>query len=117
MYVSDVPGTLTVKNQHNQVVVDRVDILASADFVTEFTLEEGLNPYLVTFIPDKDYIPGENQVLDSYEPITMIHEVTYKSFDQEVIHVASNGVADGEGTIESRWILYSNFLCATGANN
>ena len=107
VYVSDVPGTLTVKNQHNQVVVDRVDILASADFVTEFTLEEGLNPYLVTFIPDKDYIPGENQVLDSYEPITMIHEVTYKSFNQEVIHVASNGVADGEGTIESPVDIYT----------
>lgn len=98
VYVSDVPGTLTIKDSKGTMLADEVTITADVDYTKALTLSEGLNSYQVIFTPQADFIPGDNQVLDSYEPVTLSHQVTYRRFDGEDIYVTPTGLSSALGT-------------------
>jgi pectate disaccharide-lyase len=107
VYASDVPGTLTVHDATHKKLVDSADITANVDFKQQFKLTSGLNSYTIVFTPDADFSPGINEELDSYEPITLTHNVTHRSFADKKIYVSSSGTVEGTGTIASPVDIYT----------
>ena len=49
---------------------------------TDVTLHYGDNKFKVNFTPDKDYKPGEYEVLSSYEAVSFDFTVSYKAYGE-----------------------------------
>ncbi len=67
----------------------------------------GTNTYTVSFTPDADYIPGNNQILDSYDTVNMTHQVNYRTFSGNNIYVSPTGTQGGAGTVGSPIDIYT----------
>ena len=107
VYVSDVPGTLTVTAVDGSILVDSANVTADVDYEASWKLAKGNNGYIVAFTPEAGYIPGENQELDSYETVRLELNVNYQSFDNEIIYVSPEGTSEGAGTLESPVDIYT----------
>lgn len=107
-------GTLVITDADGKEVKNEA-IKANTNVVTQVTLANGVNDYTVTFTPNTDYKPGENQLLTSYDAVTFTHSVTYKTFctDTNVVYVAPNGLATNNGTKESPLDIYTAVSYAT----
>ncbi|MBN2222448.1 MAG: right-handed parallel beta-helix repeat-containing protein, partial [Vallitaleaceae bacterium] len=101
VYVADVPGTLTVLNENGSKLVDEESIQKGIDFTKQFQLQFGVNHYTVKFTPQADYVPGDNQILDSYETVTTEHQVIFRSFPGSSIYVSPTGKDTNSGSSNS----------------
>ena len=74
-------------------------------------LKAGTNSVELVFSPDKDYVPGENQVMakwnekgkleESYSDIIVSYAIEQRSLGTSVIYVSPEGRSDGDGSAES----------------
>ena len=96
VYYGNADGSLTIVDGQGNVLADAQHVMANTKNPFPTVLTEGENTFTVTFVPDADYKPSEFQMLNSYEPATFTHTVTYSSFNAEQnIYVAPGGTGDG----------------------
>ena len=104
LFLANCDGKLTIMDSSGNVLVKDAEVKANTTAKpVQVTLSEGKNRYKLIFTPDKDYIPGEYQKMESYEPIEISHIVNYKTYDSEsgYIWVSPHGSSSGIGTKES----------------
>ncbi len=107
VYVSDVPGTLIVKDANGKAVIPEAKLKADVDFVETLKLSEGKNDFVIQFTPDANYIPGENQLLESYETVTTNFTVEYRAYAGSKLYVTPDGTKTGSGTKKSPLDIYT----------
>jgi pectate disaccharide-lyase len=107
VYVSEVPGTLTVKDATGKTVIAEEKISAKVDFTKNLVLSAGKNNFTVEFTPEADYIPGENQRLVSYDTVTTLFTVEYRAYAGSKLYVSPMGTPGGKGTKELPLDIYT----------
>ncbi len=71
------------------------------------TLKEGKNEFTITFVPDKNYRPGEYKEMTSYDTVTFKHVVEYKKVVNKYLYVSPEGEATAAGTKDYPMDIYS----------
>lgn len=96
-----------VDNNKNEVTNQHVN--ANTDVVVPTTLAYGNTTFTVTFTPDKDYVPGEYQIMANYDAKTFTHTVIYKNFGEagDALYVSAKGTATGNGTKQRPLDIYT----------
>ncbi len=107
VFVSDVPGSLDVVTADGAVIAQDVAVNGQDDTVLSTTLAKGINDYILTFTPVAGYIPGENELLESYDAVAINHQVTYNSYEGSVIYVTPEGTAQGDGSAAAPLDIYT----------
>ncbi len=105
---ANVAGTVTVsfkgleKDQTIELKADSVASLA-------LKLAAGKNNITLTFTPDPDQKLGEFEALESTDPVTVKHTVTFtnKYSSLKKIYVSPDGTAKGKGTKKSPLDIYT----------
>jgi pectin methylesterase-like acyl-CoA thioesterase len=100
-YTGNADGVLTIADADGNVLVDNETVSADDVKCVDTTLVKGDNKFTITFTPDADYHPenDEYQLLSSYESSTFTHTVTYKTInDDEEIYVTPDGTSSAAGT-------------------
>lgn len=100
-------GALTIYDANNKVIAENVAVKANNTVKPATTeLSIGKNNYKFVFTPDANYVPGEYQVMESYEPIEIKHTVSYAVYGKsgESIWVAPD--AKGNGTKANPMSIY-----------
>lgn len=107
VYYGNVDGKLTVVDEFDNVVANGVAVSAKTKYSFRTNLNLGSNKFKLVIVPDKDYVPGENQIMSNYDKYTFSHSVTYQEFENDVIYVAPAGKATNKGTEESPVDIYT----------
>ncbi len=109
IYNGNADGVLSIADSTGNVVVEKDDVTANEKVATDVTLHYGDNKFKVNFTPDKDYKPGEYEVLSSYEAVSFDFTVSYKAYGEagNSIYVAADGSASGNGTKEKPLDVYT----------
>lgn len=107
VFNANADGVITVKDSKGNVVIEQETVRADQDYSKVLNLVKGNNDFAVTFIPNEGYVNGEGLQLNSYNPVTINHSVSYKSFAGSTIYVTPNGKAAGEGTVKSPVDIYT----------
>ena len=97
VFRANADGVITIKDSKN-TIVNGAKVRANEDYSKVVTLKKDDNSFVITFDPVDSYIPGKNQVLASYAPVTVEHKVSYKTYEGDVIYVSADGKATGAGT-------------------
>lgn len=107
VYAANVPGKLAVKDAMDQALITDEKLSANVDFTKTLKLLTGKNKLTVEFTPAADYVPGENQLLESYQTLTTVFTVEFKAYAGQKLYVAPNGTPTGNGTKEAPLDIYS----------
>lgn len=103
-YRANIAGQLVVKDAAGNELINKK--IAAEEYVEEtFTLTEGGNVFTCRLTPD------ENEILESYDPITDSLAVTYKTFGspEETIIVSPEGTGNGNGSEAEPLDIYTAF--------
>ena len=101
LYVGNADGVLTVKNSAGKALIDNQAVKAGEVNSVVTKLSKGDNSFVVTFTPDADYKPENDEYkrLSSYEAAEFEHVVKYATInDDEKVYVSPSGKADAAGT-------------------
>lgn len=109
-FVSNSDGVVTVKDPDGNVIVDAKSVKAN-EVVTAptYALTKGTSKFTVTYKPNSDYIPGQYQLLSSYDEITIEHSVTYKTYGApgQSIWVSPTATSSGSGSTTDPMDIYT----------
>ena len=99
-------GKLVISSEYGLVMAEKE---ISANTVTEIcttVLSDGDNNYRYAFTPDASYVPGEFQIMESYDVIEGMFTVKYELFGAEgsSLYVAPD--ANGSGSKEDPMSIY-----------
>ena len=83
-YTANCDGIITVYDAEGAAIATDVAVVANVttDVVT-ITLAEGKNNFTYVFTPDSAYVPGEDQVMKSYDPIEGKFSVSFRTYGVE----------------------------------
>ena len=101
------PGTVVFKDSKGKTIGKAAAVEAGKDVTANVTLSAGSNTFTAEYTPQEGYKPADNQVLASYETITVKHTVNYKEYSGSTIYVSQNGTKDGAGTKSSPLDIYT----------
>jgi len=107
VYYGNVDGKLTIIDADDNVVANGVDVTAKKKYSFKTTLNKGDNKFELVIVPDKSYVPGENQLMSNYDKKEFSFHVQYQEFAQDIIYVAPAGKATNKGTKESPVDIYT----------
>lgn len=107
VFYANCDGTASVNDGSGKVIAENVAVKAEHNTVlctTELTV--GNNNFVITFTPDENYVPGVDQVMESYKSEKISHIVTHKVYGKagQSIWVAPG--AYGKGTKEDPMNIY-----------
>ncbi len=100
-------GSLAIADAKGNVLTDNVEVTANkAVNPLTVTLVKGKNEYKLVFTPSADYVPGDYQVMESYDPVEIPFSVTYKTYGNagQSIWVAPD--ANGSGAKSDPMSIY-----------
>ena len=97
VYYGNADGTLSVKNSSEQELFSGA-VTAKTKVRIPVTLVSGDNRFQVTMAPDQNYRPSEYEVLSSYEPVTISHNVSFRVNSAKEVYVSPTGSDDAAGT-------------------
>ena len=112
-FTANADGYLTVKESGtDHVYINNAVIKANEDFSQVINLLSSSNNLYVTFTPDSNYKPGENQVIaqfneetqkneENYSPTYLYQSVTVREFTGSTIYVSPRGFGFNKGTKEN----------------
>ena len=106
-FYANCDGTVSVNDGHGKTVAENVAVKAEKTTVLCTTeLEIGNNNFVITFTPDENYVPGEDQVMESYKSEKISHVVAHAVYGEagQAIWVAPG--AFGNGTKEDPMSIY-----------
>ncbi|MCM1090925.1 MAG: hypothetical protein NC092_05235 [Butyrivibrio sp.] len=101
-------GKLNIVNETtgDSVALD-VDITANQKYMAGTTLANGVNKFVVSFVPNADYEPGQYEHLRNHDASTFSFNVTYHTLTGDVIYVAPDGKSDNAGTKDAPLDIYT----------
>ena len=72
-------------------------------------MKKGSNSFEVTFKPNDNYVPGEYQLLSSYDAVTITHTVTFKNYGVagQSIWVSPTATSKGSGSNNDPMDIYT----------
>ncbi|MBQ9589804.1 MAG: hypothetical protein IJR29_06440 [Butyrivibrio sp.] len=100
-YSGNADGVLTITDAAGKKLVDALEVTAGTVTSVKTKLSKGDNAFEVSFTPNADFHPDNNeyQLLSSYETATFTHTVKYSVVnDDEKIYVSPDGKADATGS-------------------
>ncbi len=109
-FTANADGYITVKESgSNHIYIDNQKIKANEDFQQTLQLLSTSNNLYITFTPDPNYKPGENQVIaqfneltqkneENYNTVSLYHSVSVKEFSGSTIYVSPRGFGFNKGT-------------------
>ncbi len=100
-YSGNADGILTVKDASGKALIDAQEVKAGVVTSAVTKLTKGDNAFTVTFTPNADFLPDndDHKRLSSYETAEFEHVVRYATInDDEKIYVTPAGKADAQGT-------------------
>lgn len=106
VYYGNADGTLVVKDQNGKEVLNK-EFKALTKETVALKLNSGKNTFTISFIPDKEYKPGEFKLMTSYDPVTINHTVEYKTVENNNIYVSPNGKSNAAGTRDAPMDIYT----------
>lgn len=106
VYYGNADGTLVVKDQNGKEVLNK-EFKALTKETVALKLNSGKNAFMINFIPDKEYKPGEFKLMTSYDPVTINHTVEYKTVENNNIYVSPNGKSNATGTKDAPMDIYT----------
>ena len=106
VYYGNADGTLVVKDQNGREVLNK-EFKALTKETVALKLNSGKNAFMINFIPDKEYKPGEFKLMTSYDPVTINHTVEYKTVESNNIYVSPNGKSNAAGTKDAPMDIYT----------
>lgn len=106
VYYGNADGTLVVKDQNGKEVLNK-EFKALTKETVALKLNSGKNAFMINFIPDKEYKPGEFKLMTSYDPVTINHTVEYKTVENNNIYVSPNGKSNAAGTKDAPMDIYT----------
>ena len=110
VFTANADGTLTVKESGtNHVYIENAVVKANEDYSQTIDLISDSSNLYVIFTPDKDYRPGENQVIaqfneetqkneENYNPTYLYQSVSVREFTGSTIYVSPRGFGFNKGT-------------------
>ncbi|SFB87187.1 hypothetical protein [Butyrivibrio sp. YAB3001] len=110
MYTGNADGILSVKDKNQKLLIDAKEVKAGEVVCEATRLVKGTNTFTVTFTPNADFHPEEDEskILSSYETAEFEHVVEYSVINsEEKLYVSPTGTSDGEGTKESPVDVYT----------
>ncbi|MBQ9119694.1 MAG: right-handed parallel beta-helix repeat-containing protein [Lachnospiraceae bacterium] len=106
-FYANCDGVASVNDSYGNKLAENVAVKAETT-VTLCTseLQIGNNAFVVTFTPDENYVPGEDQIMESYRSQKLSHTVTHKIYGEagQSLWVAPG--AYGLGTKDSPMSIY-----------
>ena len=106
IYYGNADGTLVVKDQNGKEVLNK-EFKALTKEMVALKLNSGKNTFTISFIPDKEYKPGEFKLMTSYDPVIINHIVEYKTVENNNIYVSPNGKSNAAGTKDAPMDIYT----------
>ncbi len=106
-FYANCDGMASVTNGVGETIAENVPVKAEATVTLATSeLQIGNNNYVITFTPDENYVPGVDQVMESYKSEKISHIVSYKVYGEagQSIWVAPG--AYGIGTKEDPMNIY-----------
>ncbi|SCY04527.1 pectinesterase family protein [Butyrivibrio sp. INlla14] len=100
-YSGNADGILTVKDASGKALIDAQEVKTGVVTSVVTKLTKGDNAFTVTFTPNADFLPDndDHKRLSSYETAEFEHVVRYATInDDEKIYVTPAGKADAQGT-------------------
>lgn len=116
VYYGNVDGKLTIVNDDGEYLANDLSISAKKKYEFKTYVAEGRNKFEITVVPDKNYVPGDNQLMSDYEKRTFSFNVDYKYFDSDVIYVSPAGKSSNDGSEESPVDIYTAVNYAHAGN-
>lgn len=109
VFKANADGKLVVTDADGNILGGNDSVKANTNAVVVIGLVSGNNNLNVSFTPDEGYKPDETTELSSYETVSLVHKVDYKSYGttEESIVVSPSGTVGGEGTKESPLDIYT----------
>ncbi|MCK9288169.1 MAG: pectate lyase [Sphaerochaetaceae bacterium] len=118
VFSANADGILKVIDSDRKVLVNDAKITAFEDYKANLTLEKGINDYQVTFTPDAQYKPGENQVIarydrdlakyvENYQPFNIQFTAIHLTYPGQILYAGPNGSPFGNGSRNSPLDLQS----------
>lgn len=98
--LTNADGKAKVQRGDGSVSAENVTVTAGVKCHIDTAMTEGVNELKITFTPDADYAPSEYERLSTYEDICLDWQVTWKTNPGEVVYIAPDGRADGDGSKE-----------------
>lgn len=98
VFTANADGKVTITDAVGSVLAADADVVAGKDMTAMLQLKDGVNDYTVAFTPAAGYVPGENQVLKSFDTVTIKHSVEYRTYEGAVLYVTQEGTKDGNGS-------------------
>ena len=107
LFTANCDGWLSIQDGNHNLLVDSYPVKAGKS-VNPYstTLVKGNNKYFFTFVPDKNYRPDADSVMESYDWVIIEHTVKFKQYGKvgESLWVAPN--ATGSGTKANPMSIY-----------
>lgn len=106
-FYANCDGTLKVNDGNGKTLVENVAVKAETTVSAVTTeLVEGNNNFVLMFTPDESYVPGEDQIMESYKEVKLSHIVEHKTIGEEggSIYVAPG--ANGDGSKDKPMSVY-----------
>ncbi len=106
VYYGNADGRLVITDAKGNEIVNKEFAALSKEHIA-VTLKAGRNVFDVTFVPDKDYRPGEYMEMTSYDTVNFQYVVEYKTAQNNNIYVGPDGKANAAGTKEAPVDIYT----------
>ncbi len=100
-FYANCDGVATVNDGYGNKLAENVPVKAEQTTVLCTTeLGIGNNNFVITFTPDENYIPGEDQIMESYKAEKISHQVTHAVYGEAGQSIWVAPEAYGNGTKE-----------------
>ncbi len=106
VYYGNADGQLIITDANGKDVVN-TEFTALTKERKNVTLNYGKNEFTVTFVPDKNYRPGEYKEMTSYDTVTFKHVVEYKTVSNKTIYVSPEGKSSATGMKDDPMDVYT----------
>ncbi len=106
VYYGNADGKLTIVDAKGNLLAQSLEVSAKKKYSFGSKLDEGTNKFEIVFVPNSDYVPGDNQKLSNYNKWVSSHKVEYRRLG-DVIYVAPNGQSTNDGSENSPVDVYT----------
>lgn len=107
VYYGNVDGKLTIVDDEGNALTSDLTINAKKKYEFRTHLTQGDNKFEITVVPDKNFIPGDNQLMSNYDKKSFSFHVNYRDLGEEVIYVSPTGKSSNLGTEASPVDIYT----------
>ncbi len=107
VYYGNADVKVSIVDDHDNLICSNASVKAFTKGHFKTVIPVGKTTFTVTVTPDPDYVPGDHQLLSSYEAKTLTHTVTRSGFAGTNLYVSPAGSSKGYGTKDNPLDIYT----------